>query len=364
MGSALREVATVRVGVFLLAAQFPGQGHTEALHRAVQAAQAAESAGLDSVWLAEHHFVPYGVCPSAVTLAALLLGRTERIGVGTAVSVLPNTHPVTLGEQAALLHLVSGGRFTLGVGRGGPWVDLEVFGAGLPAYESGFPEALKLLLRWLHEPRVSADGPRYSFREVPVVPLAGELSSGPGTCPPAGSGGQGAGPPVIVACTSVPTATLAARLGLPMLLGMHCGDEEKAAMVAEYRTAALAAGRTPEDVQRTEHVAAGVVQVADTREEAVETLAKAMPGWLRQGLAAHITVDGRKRPMRDPYEYTRLLCELHPVGPPGLCAERLARTAERTGIRRFALMVEGSGDLAATERNVSRLGGEVLPLLR
>ncbi|MGW0210947.1 LLM class flavin-dependent oxidoreductase, partial [Streptomyces sp. NPDC003233] len=118
------------VGSFVLGAQFPGQGPGEALHRVVRSAEVAEEAGLDAVWLAEHHFVPYGTCPSAVTLAALLLGRTRRIRVGTAVSVLPTAHPVALGEQTALLHLTSGGRFTLGVGRGGPWVDLEVFGAG------------------------------------------------------------------------------------------------------------------------------------------------------------------------------------------------------------------------------------------
>lgn len=106
----------MRVGTFVLAAQFPGQGQGEALHRAVRSAEVAEEAGLDAVWLAEHHFVPYGVCPSAVTLAALLLGRTRRIRVGTAVSVLPSAHPVALGEQAALLHLTSGGRFSLGVG--------------------------------------------------------------------------------------------------------------------------------------------------------------------------------------------------------------------------------------------------------
>lgn len=350
-------MATMRVGAFLLAAQFPGQGHGEALHRAVRAAESAELAGLDSVWLAEHHFVPYGVCPSAVTFAALLLGRTRRIGVGTAVSVLPNAHPVALGEQAALLHLTSGGRFTLGVGRGGPWVDLEVFGSGLPAYETGFPESLELLMRWLREPRVSAAGRRYTFREVPVVPRPNDLMDP--SAPP-----RDPGPPVVVACTSQASVALAARLGLPMLLGMHCGDEEKAGMVTSYRSAALACGRTLEDVHHTEHVSAGVAQVADTREEAVEILAKAMPGWLRQGLDAHVTVDGRQRTMRDPREYTRLLCDLHPVGPPALCAERLAATAERTGIRRFAMMVEGSGDLPATEHNVNRLGAEVLPLLR
>ncbi|MFF3399078.1 LLM class flavin-dependent oxidoreductase [Streptomyces sp. NPDC002659] len=342
----------MRVGTFVLAAQFPGQGQGEALHRAVRSAEVAEESGLDSVWLAEHHFVPYGVCPSAVTLAALLLGRTRRIRVGTAVSVLPNAHPVALGEQAALLHLTSGGRFSLGVGRGGPWVDLEVFGTGLAAYERDFPESLDLLLRWLREPRVASRGERFSFREVPVVPRPDELIGGPAQ-----------GPEVIVACTSPKSVKLAAEHGLPMLLGMHCDDGEKADMVALWRTHALAAGHPPEEVRGAGHVSAGVAQIGDRTAEATETLVKAMPGWLKQGLDAHVTVDGRPRAMRDPVAYTELLCGLHPVGPPQLAADRIAATAERTGITRFALLAEGSGDVAATEENVRRLGTEVLPLL-
>ncbi|MCH6162668.1 LLM class flavin-dependent oxidoreductase [Streptomyces marispadix] len=416
----------MRVGAFVLAAQFPGQGQAEPLHRAVRTAETAEAAGLDSVWLAEHHFVPYGVCPSAVTLAALLLGRTRRIGVGTAVSVLPNAHPVALGEQSALLHLTSGGRFTLGVGRGGPWVDLEVLGGGLDAYEHGFPESLDLLLRWLREKRVGADGERYRFREVDVVPRCDETftparggagsnsplwDAGSGTGPqrarsgtdgtetaPAGrTAGEATpsadistaddshvdashvdashadasadhpakGPAVVVACTSPGSVRLAARRCLPMLLGMHCGDEEKAEAVTMWRREARDAGHDPDEIARAAslHVSAGVAQVADTTAEAVESLTKSMPGWFREGLGAHRTVDDRARTMRDPVAYTELLCSLHPVGTPRLCADRLAATHERTGIGRFALLVEGTGDLAATERNVQRLGEEVVASL-
>ncbi|MFF5103202.1 LLM class flavin-dependent oxidoreductase [Streptomyces sp. NPDC000134] len=342
----------MRVGTFVLAAQFPGQGQGEALHRAVRSAEVAEEAGLDSVWLAEHHFVPYGTCPSAVTLAALLLGRTSRLRIGTAVSVLANTHPVALGEQAALLHVTSGGRFSLGVGRGGPWVDLEVFGGGLAAYERQFPESLDLLMRWLRDPVVAASGERYRFREVPVVPRPSDALT------------EEAGPEVVVACTSPASVELAAERGLPMLLGMHVGDEEKAEMVALWRQHARAAGRPGEEIAGAPHVSAGVCQIADRRGDAAETLTKAMPPWLRQGLGAHVTVDGRPRTMRDPLAYTELLCGLHPVGTPRLCADRLAATSERTGISRFALLVEGSGDLAATEENVRRLGSEVLPHLR
>ncbi|MZD07883.1 LLM class flavin-dependent oxidoreductase [Streptomyces sp. SID5785] len=340
----------MRVGTFVLAAQFPGQGQGEALHRAVRSAEVAEEAGLDSVWLAEHHFVPYGTCPSAITLAALLLGRTRTLRVGTAVSVLPTAHPVALGEQAALLHLTSGGRFSLGVGRGGPWVDLEVFGAGLEAYESGFPESLDLLLRWLGGSHVAGDSERFDFREVAVVPRPAEAIEG--TTPD--------GPEVVVACTSPRSVRLAAERGLPMLLGMHIGDAEKAEMVALWRRCAREAGRAPEEILDAPHVAAGVAQIGDGPTEAAETLLKAMPGWLKQGLDAHVTVDGRARAMRDPHAYTELLCGLHPVGTPQVCADRLAATSERTGISRFALLVEGSGDLAATEENVRRLGAEVL----
>ncbi|SEK34448.1 LLM class flavin-dependent oxidoreductase [Streptacidiphilus jiangxiensis] len=393
--SARRVPGGLSTGVFLLSAQFPGQGHAEALERTVTAAVAAEQAGLDSVWLAEHHFVPYGVCPDAATLAGLLLGRTRRVRIGTAVSVLPTHHPVRLGEQAALLHLTSGGRFTLGVGRGGPWVDLAVFGGGAEAYEQGFPESLDLLLRWLRSSRVGADGPRYSFPEVAVVPRATEQpfqphrsGSRPGLAPLAGrqagsaqhafadspapeplsAGGStrtAGGPPVVVACTSLGTVRLAAQQGVPMLLGMHSGDEDKAEMVAAYRAAALEAGRTPDQIARieAEHVAAGVAQVADRTADARARLMGSMPEFFRHGLGAHRTVDGRERRMRDADQYTELLCDLHAVGTPKLCADRLLATHERTGIRRFALLVEGSGDRVETVANIARLGAEVLPQL-
>ena len=169
---------------------------------------------------------------------------------------------------------------------------------------------------------------------------------------------------MVVACTSPASVRLAAERGLPMLLGMHVGDEEKAEMVTLWHRHARAAGFSPDELADAAHVSAGIAQVADRRTDAAETLLKAMPGWLKQGLDAHVTVDGRARSMRDPFAYTELLCGLHPVGTPRLCADRLAATSERTGITRFALLVEGSGDLAATEENVRRLGGEVIPRLR
>ncbi|WP_446678514.1 LLM class flavin-dependent oxidoreductase [Actinoallomurus acaciae] len=329
----------IRIGVFLLAAGFPGRSHGEVLSATVNAAVAAERAGFDDVWFAEHHFMSYGVCPSATTLAGYVLGRTERVVVGTAVSVLSTHHPVALAEQTALLDLVSSGRFHLGVGRGGPWVDLEVFGTGLARYETAFAESLDLLLAALTGEHISADGPTYAFREVPMVPRTRGV------------------PPVTVACTSANSVALAAERGLPMLLGMHIDDDGKRGMLDAYAAARPAAASR-------DHIAAVVAHVADTRAEAQRLLRAELPRWLGPGLAGYVPVDGRPRTPRDAEEYAGFLCGIHPVGTPDDCLKTMVTTVERTGVRHLILMVEGGGDLVRTEQNITRLGAEVLPRLR
>jgi alkanesulfonate monooxygenase SsuD/methylene tetrahydromethanopterin reductase-like flavin-dependent oxidoreductase (luciferase family) len=333
----------MKAGVFMVAGRFPGQDDGAALRRSVDAVVCAEAAGFDDVWIAEHHFMPYGVCPSAVTFSAHALGLTRRIVVGTAVSVLSTAHPVAVAEQAALLDHLSGGRFRLGVGRGGPWVDLEVFGTGVDRYEHGFAESLDLVLECLTTGRARANGEHFTFREVPMVPTPLSV------------------PPLAVACTSRGTVELAAARGLPMLLGMHIGDEDKAAMVRLYDQTAAAAGRAP---ATAEHISAVLAYVGDDRERARADLRAAMPGWLTAGLSAHTPVDGRPRPSRDPHAYTELLCSLHPVGSPDECVERLLASARRTGIEHVIMMVEGAGSREQTLANITRLGAQVLPRLR
>ncbi len=329
----------MRIGVFLLAAGFPGRSHDDVLAGTVEAAVAAERAGFDDVWLAEHHFMTYGVCPSPVTLAGYVLGRTERVTVGTAVSVLSVRHPVGLAEELSLLDAVSGGRFRLGVGRGGPWMELEAFGTGLDRYESGFEEGLDVLLTALRTGRAHGHGPAFRFREVPIVPA-----------PRQGAEGQ-----VVVAATSPGTAALAARRGLPMLLGLHVGDDGKRDVITTYDAAATGPAA---------HVGAVLAQVAGTREEAHRTLRASLPRWLRDGLAGYVPVDGRARTPRDPEAYAELLCRIHPVGTAADCVETMAATASRTGLRHLVCLVEGAGDRARTLENIARLGAEVLPPLR
>jgi alkanesulfonate monooxygenase SsuD/methylene tetrahydromethanopterin reductase-like flavin-dependent oxidoreductase (luciferase family) len=158
-----------------------------------------------------------------------VLGATERITVGTTISIPSAQHPVTLSEQTALFDHLSAGRFQLGVGRGGPWMDLELFQTGLDRYDRALAESLDLLQAWLTGARVQADGELFRFREVAVVPR-------PVTRPH---------PPILVACTSETTLDLAAARGLPVLIGMHIGDDEKRRLVQRWAAVAERNGHDP-----------------------------------------------------------------------------------------------------------------------
>jgi len=338
----------VKLGLFLLAGLFPGMTEAEALAGAVENAVAAERAGLDSVWFAEHHFITYGVCPSAVTLASNVLGRTSRITVGTGVCMLSNRHPVALAEETALLDHLSGGRFHLGVGRGGPWVDLEVFGTGLARFEDGFGESLDLLMGGLDEGRVAATGPDhrfFRFRPVPLVPR-------PFTRPR---------PPIVVAATSLSTVEIAAARGLPLLLGLHATVDERCELLARYAQVTAEHGHDPGAV---EHLGTAVCHIADSRVQAEAELRTAMPAWIRRGVGGYVSISAVPRHGGDAQAYVERLLAIHRVGTPEDCVDHLQATAEATGIRRVLLMVEGTGNQERTRETVARLGTEVAPRLR
>ncbi|MCE7003479.1 LLM class flavin-dependent oxidoreductase [Kibdelosporangium philippinense] len=316
----------MRFGVFLLAGRFPGQSDRDALRRASDAVVWAEQAGFDDVWIAEHHFMSYGVCPSAITFAAHALGRTERITVGTAVTVLSTTHPVMLAEQVTMLDQMSGGRLHLGVGRGGPWRDLEVFGTGLDRWENGFAESLDLLIDCLTESQVKSTG-RFEFREVPMVPKPVQR------------------PRLTVACTSPGTIEVAAARDLPMLLGMDLDDSGKATMIELYRQAGG---------ESTEHIGAVLAHVADTREQAADELRTLMPQWLEPGLKGYVAVDDRPRKPHDPHKYTEHLVGISPIGTAAECLAALR--GNTSGVEHYILMVDGCGDPQRTRRTIERIG--------
>ena len=66
-----------------------------------------DAAGYDAVWLAEHHFTGYSVCPSVHMLGVAAANLTERLRIGTGVSLAALYHPLRLAQDAAVASLRS-----------------------------------------------------------------------------------------------------------------------------------------------------------------------------------------------------------------------------------------------------------------
>src|SRR3990172_5201540 len=78
-----------------------------------------EELGFDSVWTSEHVFFYFPTSDALTTLAAAA-AITSRIRLGTAVLLLPLRPAALAAKEITSVDVLSGGRLTLGIGRGGP----------------------------------------------------------------------------------------------------------------------------------------------------------------------------------------------------------------------------------------------------
>ena len=106
----------------------------------------AEKAGLDSAWIAQHHFhEAEGGLPAPFAFLGYVAARTSRIRLGTGIVTLPLENPVRVAEDAAVLDLMSNGRFELGVGTGGNPSAFAAFGLDSAARNDIFARNLDVV---------------------------------------------------------------------------------------------------------------------------------------------------------------------------------------------------------------------------
>ena len=114
----------------------------------------AERFGLESAWVAQHHFdADEGGLPSPFVFLAQAAARTSTIRLGTGVVTLPLENAIRVAEDAAVLDLMSGGRLEVGVGTGGNPTAFTAFGHTSGARGEIFADYFRTLLgAWRGEP--------------------------------------------------------------------------------------------------------------------------------------------------------------------------------------------------------------------
>jgi len=316
--------------------------HGERLRQVLEEIDVAESVGLDVYGLGEHHRPDFASSSPATVLAAAA-GRTSRIRLFPAVSILSTDDPVRVFQQYATLDLVSSGRAELLVGRGSFIESFPLFGYDLNDYDELFAEKLDLLLQ---------------IRDNETVTWSGRFR------PPIS--GQGIYPrperplPIRVGVGGTPQSIVrAARRGLPVALAIIGGSPDRFKVLADlHRRTLVESGYDPAEVPLSVHAHG---YIADTTDQAADDF--------YGSYATAMSRIGRERgwgPMtRDQYDLMRGPGGSLVLGDPETVAAKILRWKEVLGVNRFELHVSvGSLPHDQVLRNIELLGTKVAPMVR
>lgn len=151
---------------------------TEVFEHELAMALRAEPDGFDSVWTPEHHFTDYELTPNVPMFLAWMAGQTERVRLGTMVTVLPWQDPVRSAENFAVLDHLSRGRAMMGLGRGLGRVEFEGFRVPMGESRRRFSEYAEAIIEGLESGFIEYDGelykqPRVELRPTPYASFRG-----------------------------------------------------------------------------------------------------------------------------------------------------------------------------------------------
>ena len=313
--------------------------HAQVIREVVAEAMLAESVGIDFFGIGEHHRADFAVSSPEMVLAAIA-GRTERIRLGSAVTVLSSDDPIRVFQRFSTLDAVSGGRAEVIVGRGSFTESFPLFGLPLDRYEELFEQKLDLFFALLEQETVSWDrGGRSPLVNATVFPRPeGRLTTWVGV---------GGSPQSIIR---------AAHYGLPVMLAIIGGDPIRFQPYAELYNRALGEfGKAPQPigVHFPGHVAA-------TDEEARERF------WPHYK-AMHDRIGSQRGwpPLaREGFEREIAAGSLY-LGSAETVARKIARTVRLLGPKRFQLKYSaGALPHSVMIDSIERFGRYVVPMVR
>jgi alkanesulfonate monooxygenase SsuD/methylene tetrahydromethanopterin reductase-like flavin-dependent oxidoreductase (luciferase family) len=282
--------------------------------RALERIEIMDRAGFDAVWLAEHHFSSFSVCPSVHMMGTLAAARTKRLRIGTAVSLAPFYHPLRLAEEVAFLDVLSGGRVNWGAGRGFARVEFEAFGVPPDESTSRFREAVEIVLRAWTAERLDFAGTHFRFEQLEVLPKPLQRPH----------------PPVWMAATSEGAIDWAAGRGFSILMDPHAGHGEIGRKRRFYADRLAAAGHS---VAGRDLPVARLVAIAPSPGKAAEIARRGAQFIVDSYFGAQHNPVGVVDPNRvgaDPVQ--RYLDEVIIHGTPDAVLEQIMRLREDIGL--------------------------------
>jgi alkanesulfonate monooxygenase SsuD/methylene tetrahydromethanopterin reductase-like flavin-dependent oxidoreductase (luciferase family) len=306
--------------------------------------------GFDTVWLGEIHFIrAFSILADPLMVLAAAAQRTQRIRLGTAVTLLPLHSPIKIAEEAAICDILSNGRLEFGVGRG---IARHYAAYGIAPEESRarFDEALDFILAaWTRE-TISFDGKYFQARDLSLVPRPLQAPH----------------PPVRIAANSPDTFPFAASRRLPIFASPLINPPDKLkAGLAIYRQG-LPAGH------HGDTALAFPLHVAASREEARTQCEPGLMRFLRVATEAALppAQDSKSfeafRQVRERMErvtFADMDREMGVFGDPDYCVRRIRDLQQEYGFDEFIGYFNQGGmmDPALVQATMTLFAKEVMP---
>jgi len=331
-------------------AAYDREAGAEAYRGMIERVECAEALGFDWVSVSEHHYSPRILTPAPIVSAAFIAARVHRIKIALLGPIIPQSNPVRVAEELAMLDTLSQGRLVAGLLRG---TSNESLTYDLNPTESRerTDEGMELVLRAWTEPQPFGwQGRHFRYRTVSIWPRPLQQPH----------------PPTYALGTSRESCEFAARYRIGC--GVSYGSFESVGRATRYYREECARHGWqpgPDDI-----IYRANMVLAETDDEAHAILARqptTAPFSMRAGVRDAIAkVDARNiaGTARPPVVTGALPTSF--IGGPDTVVEQVRRCREEVGagVLDLSLQPPGSGDPDALLRALELFGKTVLPRIR
>jgi probable F420-dependent oxidoreductase len=265
----------MKVGAVMPISEGELSGRTATYPELREVAQAAETAGLDSIWVYDHLLFRFPPEPTtgiheAWSILAALAADTSRVEIGTLVMATPFRNPGILAKMAATVDEISGGRLILGIGCGWHEPEFEAFGIPFDHRVSRFEEALQVLVPLIRTGQASFRGTYYQA-DAELVP----------------QGPRRDGIPILIAGKQPRMLRLVVEHADSWNAAWFGDVSETEPRVAPLRDAMAAAGRDPESLEMTMGVNVVFPELAGEADEIPAHALSGSPSEIARGLQGY-----------------------------------------------------------------------------
>lgn len=333
--------------------------YREIHERVTQEIIAADKAGYDYVWIAEHHASDsYGILPDPLTYIAYLASQTKRIKLCSGIMVVPLHNTVRLVENVSFVDILTQGRFAFGIGSGYREHEFEALGAEFDSRRDYQGECLEVMMQLFHEHKITHKG-----THLPDFKIDGDYELLPRSI-------QQPHPPMFMGAASEQSIANCARYGLGLLMSTLTPIKELAPK-ADYYLEKCAETEDPYNKNPGfQHIGIGrMVYVAETdaqaRDEAAESVVKHVHSFSGASTSGYLgTISKDKKAVLNKSDYDDLCEDTILYGSPDTVTEKIRYMQEATNAKSLIIHFPPYNTREQNQRVLDLFAKEVIPNFR